>query len=191
MVVKLLLGDYTLISDRNNLTGPNVTHTHTLMSAEGHDHADITHTHAGHESAGLEGLEPIIAVSIFAAVLGTIIEVAAMIVTCRTGSTESEPTTDEATMVYNESVKRGKWLAFGRLFMDDVPTAAVAIYLLVAAEFELADAILLGLSGGYSLLAFVYHITRKLADRFVSPSVAPERVEIPTCLLYTSPSPRD
>ena len=83
-------------------------------------------------------------------------------------------------MLYNESVKRGKWLAFGRLFMDDVPTAAVAIYLLVAAEFELADAILLGLSGGYSLLAFVYHITRQLADRFVSPSVGPERVEIPT-----------
>ena len=174
VVVKLLLGDYTLISD-SNTTRPNVTHTHTLASAEGHDHADITitHTHAGHESAGLEGLEPIIAVSIFAAVLGTIIEVAAMIVTCRSRDTlKPEPQLPSDGDVYkhnrnvdkhNALVKRGKWLAFGRLFMDDVPTAAVAIYLLVAAEFELADAILLGLSGGYSLLAFVYYITRKLA----------------------------
>ena len=62
----------------------------------------------------------------------------------------------------NAKVKRNKRLAYGRLFMDDVPTAAVAIYLLVAAEFELADAILLGLSGGYSLLAFIYHITRQI-----------------------------
>ena len=165
VVVKLLLGDYTLISD-SNTTRPNVTHTHTLThSAEGHGHADITimHTHAGHDSAGLEGLEPIIAVSIFAAVLGTIIEVAAMLVTflsvkkLKVGSDE-----DASVAEHNASVKRGKWLAFGRLFMDDLPTAAVAIYLLVAAEFQLTDAILLGLSGGYSLLAFLYYVTRKI-----------------------------
>ena len=87
VVVKLLLGDYSIASDvasAPNVT--NVTHTHTqvLESAEGHDHATVTITHT-HGVPASEGslLVPIIAVSITAAVLGTTIEVIAMIVTCR------------------------------------------------------------------------------------------------------------
>ena len=206
VVVKLLLGHYSISSDVAaemgwNANATNVTHTHTqvLESAEGHDHATVTVTHT-HEvpASDLASLfEMIIAMAITAAVLGTIIEVIAMIVTCRKSSAAAAEGNDDDddddhgdfcaalssflriddfcaafSGTRHKKTTRNKWLAMGRFVMDDLPAATVALYLLVYAEFELADAILLGLSGGYSLLAFLYHMTRKCTiARFVCTAV--------------------
>ena len=125
----------------------------------------------------LEGLGGVIGVAIGAAILGTFIEFAAIYVTGRypvpdkpqpwpqqpqhTATRDVKIAFNNEADKYNNALATRKKLAAGRLLCDDLPTAAISIYLLVKArQFQMADMILLILSGGYALLTLLYYCTR-------------------------------
>ena len=162
-----------------NVTMVNTTHTHDILVEEvGHGHEAITHTHEVAVTSTtvtstnrLEGLGAIIVLACLAAVLGTIIELVAVLVAMR-HSSEVVPISvppegffakQADKNAYNAALRRHKLLAAGRLLCDDVPTAAISIYLLAKAEFEVTDLVMLCLSGGYALLTLLYYCTRQLS----------------------------
>ena len=150
LVAKLSEGIYVL----KGASTMNTTHTHVVTS-KGHvqDHS-ITHTHSVVDPNSND-LSAVIVFAILAAVLGTIIEVISI------RALQKRYDDDESRVRVN------KRMAFGRLVCDDVPTCIIAIWLMLNTQFEPIDLLLLILSGGYSMLVFLYYVTRKAAKAVI------------------------
>jgi len=152
LVGKLLGDDYCLDAVCSegmlgNVSMINQSHTHDLVPhADGHGHVyKINHTHLvtqGEPVDRLQGLETLTDFAIAAAVLGTCIELFALTVTYKAEGGEPRYWTKLS-------------LAVSRLCFDDIPTGVITIYLLLNAQFDTTELVLLILSIGYSSLAIL------------------------------------
>ena len=164
LVGKLLGGDYCLdevcgegmLGKTGNMT--NQSHTHNLVpNADGHGHVyKINHTHLvqsdGEPVDKVQGLETLTDFAIAAAVLGTFIELFGLVLTYKADGGDINSIFQKANL---EKRPTRFYLSISRLCFDDLPTAVITIYLLVNAQFDTTELVVLFLSIGYSLLAIM------------------------------------